>query len=754
MKRATTFLLILLVAFSSLLCGCQSTNRVHPTSLEELDGLRLGLKVGSIVDQLAPDIFPNSELYYYNTNSDLIEAVSSGKIDYTILDEPVVDMACRDNPQLAKIDESIYDQPIGYFFNKDKHGEELCKEFNAFLKKRTADGTIDELKDKWLSESVSDYDALEKYDPVLTGENGTINYALSSSTPPSTYGDGDTYSGLEVEIMRLFCHDQGYSLNYEASDFSSILASVSSGKSDIGSCCITITEERKKSVRFSDPYNRLGLVPCVLKNINTDRAYPTSYAELDGLQAAAVVGMIDDQVIEANFPNSPIDYYNNVTDATRAVESGKADYLLGDDGNLFMWRIEALNVNPIIEHSLFDQDIAFVFNKGAKEKSKLYQEANRFIRDHSADGDGLLDEIKDKWFNQDNTDVSQIEEFNPVLTGKNGTITIGIDPSNPPFNFMNDDGVQGVDVEIAKRFADEYGYDIEWFKCDFAGLIPAVTAGKIDFAAGSIAITDERAKSVDFTEPYMILGFYPVVAKKVSSKWSIQGLKDSYNKTFIKEDRWKMVLDGLAITGKITLLSAIIGTILGFLIYLLYRKRIRPFNILIDVFSKLLSGLPIVVVLMIVYYIIFGKSSLSGTWISIIVFSISLMLSINSMLNTAVKSIDNGQIEGAISLGFTNRQTLFGIVLPQAMTQFIPNYMDELISLLHSTAIVGYIAVQDLTKISDVIRSRTYEAFFPLIATAVIYLLVVVLITLIIKSVAVRFRPQLRSDDKVLKQYK
>lgn len=754
MKRLSAILLICAVMASSLLCGCAGNKKMaYPTTLEELDGLRVGLKVGSLVDTIVKNEYPNSKEFYFNTNSDIVEALLAGKIDYSMLDEPVVNMICHENSQIFKIDQSVYDQPIGLVFSKTNKGSMLAQEFDAFFEKHREDGSLDELIDKWLSESVTDYDALEKYDPELDGNNGILNFAIATSAPPFSYADGDTYSGLEVEIVRMFCNDNGYRLNIEASEFSSVIAAVSSGKSDVGGCCLTITEERKESMNFSEPYMHLGLYPFSRKNPDTKRIYPTSVSELNGLRAGAVVGMLDDMIIEKNFPDSSIDYYNSMSDMLKAIDVNKLDYCIFDEPTEKATQIEGINVQLLKEKSLYDQKIAFAFKKG-EENSKLYKNINEFINKHGNNGDGLIQSIKDKWLSDDITDLSDIEEYDPELSGKNGTVIIATDPVNTPISYLDGDGIKGMDIEICKKFAEEYGYQIEWFEVNFAGLIPAINSGKADFACSSIAITDERSAAVTFSKPYMELSLYPVVAKKAASRFSIEEIKKVFYKTFIKEGRWKMILSGLALTCKITLLSILFGTVLGFLLYILYRRNIKPFNYLVDIISKLISGLPIVVILMIAYYIVLGKSSMSGEWVSIIVFTISLMLSVNSMLSTAVKSIDNGQIEGAISLGFTNRQTLFGIVLPQAMTQFIPNYMDQLISLLHGTSIVGYIAVQDLTKVSDVIRSRTYEAFLPLVSTAIIYLIIVVLITYVISRLSRLFMPKMRSDDKVLKQYK
>ncbi len=481
------------------------------------------------------------------------------------------------------------------------------------------------------------------------------------------------------------------------------------------------------------------------------RTYYSNANDLDGTRAACPVGMIDDILCAENYPNASIQYYNTSPDCIKAVQTNKADFFLVDEFTAVAMRLETDDLKMLNDRTVAEQHAAAVFAKGSAS-SKLYMEMQEFISKHL--DDGKFEEIKFKWTDPSIENLDDIEKYKPELSGNNGTIRIGTDPASTPIVYLCDDGLEGLDVEIARMFAYEYGYDIDWVTSDFSGLIPAVSSGKIDFALCGIAITDERAQAVDFTDSYIASYLYPVVAKEVSSKWSWDGIKHSFESTFIKENRWKVVADGLLLTIRITLFSTLLGSILGFLVYLLCRKGNKFANGFFDGFAKLMSGLPMVVVLMILYYIVFGNTSISGSFVAVVAFSVSLMLGVYSMLKTSVKSIDRGQIEGAISLGFTDRQTFFNIVLPQAMTQFIPNYLNELISLLKGTAIVGYIAVQDLTKVSDVIRSRTYDAFFPLIATALIYLVIVIVISLIVGRIAKHYQPKLRSDDKVLKQYK
>lgn len=134
-----------------------------------------------------------------------------------------------------------------------------------------------------------------------------------------------------------------------------------------------------------------------------------------------------------------------------------------------------------------------------------------------------------------------------------------------------------------------------------------------------------------------------------------------------------------------------------------------------------MRGTPILVMLMIVFYVVFAKSGLSATIVAILTFAMNFAAYTSEMFRSSIISIDKGQKEAGIAMGFTSSQTFVNIILPQAIKRVMPIYKGEVISLVKMTSVVGYIAVQDLTKASDVIRSRTFDAFFPLIVITILY---------------------------------
>ena len=201
----------------------------------------------------------------------------------------------------------------------------------------------------------------------------------------------------------------------------------------------------------------------------------------------------------------------------------------------------------------------------------------------------------------------------------------------------------------------------------------------------------------------------------------------------------------------ITVLSIIFGTALGFLIFLLCRNGNPAANAVTGVCIWLVQGMPMIVLLMILYYVIFAKSSVSGTEVAVIGFTLTFGASVFGLLRLGVGAIDAGQYEAAYALGFSNVKTFFRIILPQAIPHILPAYKGEIISLLKATAVVGYVAVQDLTKMGDIVRSRTYEAFFPLIAVTVIYFLLEGILGFLVSRIQINADPKKRNIKNILK---
>lgn len=225
----------------------------------------------------------------------------------------------------------------------------------------------------------------------------------------------------------------------------------------------------------------------------------------------------------------------------------------------------------------------------------------------------------------------------------------------------------------------------------------------------------------------------------------LQSLQDRFYLNFIKDDRWMYIVDGLKVTLLVTFFAVLIGIVIGFLVATVrstYDKtgKLKILNILCQIYLTVIRGTPVVVQLLIIYFVIFGNVNIDKIPVAIMAFGFNSCAYVAEIFRSGIMSIDGGQFEAGRSLGFNYVQTMRYIIMPQAFKNVLPALGNEFIVLLKETSVAGYIALQDLTKAGDIIRSRTYDAFMPLIAVALIYLAMVLIFTKLVNMLERRLR--------------
>lgn len=208
-----------------------------------------------------------------------------------------------------------------------------------------------------------------------------------------------------------------------------------------------------------------------------------------------------------------------------------------------------------------------------------------------------------------------------------------------------------------------------------------------------------------------------------------------FTRCFIREDRYKLFLSGIGVTIKVSLMAVVLGIIIGFLIAICNLSKKKPLKFLGGVYTDVIRGTPSVTQLMIIYFVIFASVRWEKWIIAAIAFGINSGAYVSEIIRAGIQSIDKGQTEAGRSLGLNARQTMMRIVLPQALKNIFPALCNEFIVLIKETAIVGYVGLVDIQKAGDFIKSATYSAFPPLIATAIIYYVLIKLLNLGLKKI-------------------
>ena len=212
---------------------------------------------------------------------------------------------------------------------------------------------------------------------------------------------------------------------------------------------------------------------------------------------------------------------------------------------------------------------------------------------------------------------------------------------------------------------------------------------------------------------------------------------DKLHSTFIEGDRWKYLTNGLKNTLIITFFAVLLGMALGFLIAIVRAAhdktgKMKFLNFFAKIYLTVIRGTPVMVQLLIIYYVIFASVRIDKMFVGILAFGLNSAAYVAEIVRSGIMSIDNGQFEAGASLGLNYRKTMIYIIMPQAFKNVLPALGNECIVLLKETSVAGYIALEDLTKGGDIIRSVTYEAFLPLIAVALIYLVIVMFMTYLV----------------------
>ncbi len=483
------------------------------------------------------------------------------------------------------------------------------------------------------------------------------------------------------------------------------------------------------------------------KPSNTDG--PRSLSDYNGKRIGVQTGTVFDELVKEKIPQAKIEYFNTRTDLISALETHKIDAYATDEPVLKILMSQHDTVTMFPEY-LDSFEFGFVFPK-TDEGQKLCDEFNEFLE--RSENDGTLTMMEEKWLSTESD--KKMPDYKSFPAEK-GTLRVALEGQYEPFSYITTEGVAGYDTDLIALFCEERGYGLLFVPMSFDGILPSVQSGKCDMGCDGINITDERKESVLFTRPYYSSGSVLAVLKEENTAGNgiLNSVSSSFNKTFIRESRWKMFVSGIVNTLIITVLSIIFGTTLGFIVFYICRNGNPAANAVTKFMLWLVQGMPVVVLLMILYYIVFAKASISGITVAVIGFTLIFAASVFGLLKIGVGAVDKGQYEAAYALGHSCKDTFFKIILPQALPHVLPAYRGEIVGLIKATSVVGYIAVQDLTKMGDIVRSRTYEAFFPLIVITVIYFVLEWLLGLMVSRMELNYNPKHRTRQQILKGVK
>ncbi len=699
--------------------------------IREMAGRKAAYPVGSSFVELTEPYVQGIEWLAFNDFPSCLQAVLAGKVDGTMADEPVARLAAATYPEELSLAHLYADDCYGFAFQK---GSPLAKQVSDIIRKLKEAGELERLRKKWC-EGRPEKKVLDAY--TFSGKNGHLVYATDPTLEPMVYvGPGGEVTGLEIDLVRRIAFELGKTVEVVQVTFSALIETLLSKRVDMIGSAVSITEERKQRVDFSESHYQGGLA-LITRKQGKGQAI-ASLNELSGKRIGVLSGTTMDMAAKARIQHAHIVYFNAFADQPIALNANKIDAFLMEEpmARLVCARQPHLTT---LKEPLSTFEYAFIFPPCEEALCAAFsKEIERML------ADGTAQALQTKWFDHPNTKKTMPQP----PTSPQGTLRYATVPELAPFTYLEDGNLVGYDIEMATLAAHALGYTLEPMICDWKSYLEAVASGKVQFGVACTAITEERRQRMRFSTPNYAGGLVAVVASapppKASSETFLSAVLSSFERTFLREGRWRLILDGLKVTVIITLFAALLGTLLAFGVCAL-RRSASPFLATLGKgYIALVQGMPILVILMILYYIVFASLDVSAVLIAILGFGLNFAAYVGEMFRTGIDSIPKGQSEAAAALGFRRFAAFRKVIFPQVLLRILPIYRGEFINMLKMTSIVGYIAIQDLTKMSDIIRSRTYEAFFPLIATALIYFAVAHLLASVLVWLEKRLNPLAR----------
>ncbi|MCI5873528.1 MAG: ABC transporter substrate-binding protein/permease [Roseburia sp.] len=463
----------------------------------------------------------------------------------------------------------------------------------------------------------------------------------------------------------------------------------------------------------------------VTNDLAANKAVIETVDDLSGKRIGVQLGTTGDiyaSDYEGDDAGTIIERYNKGADAVQALKQGKIDCVIIDEQPALAF-VEQNRGLKILEEEFALEDYAFMV---AKENDELLVRVNESLAELKEEG--VLDSIKKNYVGAE-TEVGKYPYEPADIERINGTLTVATNAEFPPSEYYEESKITGMDMDIMQAVCDKLGMELQIEDMAFDSIISAVSTGKVDIGAAGFTVTEERKKNVNFSDTYTTSKQVIIVVDETAEIESA-GFVEKFYDNFIKEQRYMYLLRGLGNTLLITIFAVMIGIVLGFLIAIVRTNHDRNgglalLNAICKTYLTIVRGTPVMIQLLIIYYVIFRSINTGKMVVAVIAFGLNSAAYVAEIVRSGIMAVDIGQFEAGRSLGLTYKQTMISIIMPQAVKNILPALCNEFISLLKETSISGYIGLMDLTKGGDIIRSVTYEAFMPLIAVAIIYLIIV-----------------------------
>ena len=747
LKKKVLALVLLLLLLMTIISwsGCRSSNNKDDIySFDDLETARIGVMTGATAEQLAPKFFPKADVKSFDDTMEAVAALLSGQVDAILTGYPTAFNLTKYNSSLRYLPEALVNEDTSVAVKKGN--DELLKAVDKVITDLKEDGTLKEMTDRWFKTDSTPYEIIDL--PVPT-EGEVLKIGVNATREPVSFLDASgNVTGIDAELAYRISIALNRPVEFMDMKFSALIPALQAGKVDLIVTGMSATDERRLSVNFTQSYFANSQVFTVRNSDGGKGLGMSALKDISDKRIGVLSGSIYEKYIKDNFPDAKILLYDSTSDMILALKSLKIDATLFDmfSANLVLKNNSDL---AIITKDALDSPLGVGFSK---QNPQLRERFNTFLKEALADG--TTSTMRVRWFEND-PESAVMPDFD--FSGGKEKVVLGVAVEELPYVAYKDNRYVGYDIEMISRFAQKENISLEIVTMDFSALVIALASGKVDMIAAGISITEERSRQVDFSDKYCdsktavvalksnITGFDTSQSDSGSPSFFSE-VKNAFYRNIIFERRYLLIFEGLKTTAIIAILSCIFGTLLGALICFMSMSGRKVPNIIARIYISILRGIPAVVLLMLIFYVAFASVNINPIIVATIAFGLNFAAYVSEMFRSAILSVDKGQYEAGIAGGFSKPATFIYIIMPQAARQAMPVYKGEFISMVKMTSVVGYIAVQDLTKAGDIIRSRTFDAFFPLIMIAVLYYLISWLLALFLDYLAYKTDAKAQRD--------
>ena len=491
----------------------------------------------------------------------------------------------------------------------------------------------------------------------------------------------------------------------------------------------------------------LALAGAFPTTARADDAKPeyTELSQLNDLDVGTVLGTTYDSDVLNYVPDGPtFKYYSEMSEMLVALKRGRIAACCLDKP------VADIAISRNVGLALMPQDAGLDANavampKGSPLTEKVSAIVSRLVKD------GTMDQLENEWCNTPESDRSLPQNDWPT---NNGVIRCAVDDATEPMSYRNDKGeLVGLEVELANIIAKELNCQLVLVPMSFDSVMTSLSTHTVDMAIAGISITDERSELFDLSPAYRSAKV-TLVTRDVSATPInlLSRLSSMVVSSFMRYGHGEMLLGGLFITLLLVVLSIPLGLAAGtsmasYIIMLSdsygpndqARKRrlmeviLRGIRTLLVAYETIMLEVPIVLVLLVLRYLLFGTTSIPSVVVSIVGLAAALAASVSSIIRDAVDSMGRQPWEEASSLGYTRWQTIRHVILPLVQKSNAASFHAAIVQTVFDTSVVGLIAVHDITRVADLVRARTTEALPGMFVTTVVYLVLSKLLSMGLK---------------------